>query len=150
MSVEIRSVAGVAAIEEAEALFDNAIDRRAAERFIAADDHHLLLAYVDGTPAGMITGVETTHPDKGTEMFVYELGVDPVHRRRGIATRLVEELAQIARERGCYAMRVLTDRDNLPALATYRRAGATRESDAMMLEWDIDGRRRDDATAPAE
>ena len=39
---------------------------------------------------------------------------------------------------------VLTDRDNLPgALATYRRAGATRESDAMMLEWDIDGRRRD-------
>ena len=86
VSVEIRSVAGVAAIEEAEALFDNAIDRHAAERFIAADDHHLLLAYIDGTPAGIDHGRRgRAHPDKGTEMFVYELGVDPVHRRRGIS-----------------------------------------------------------------
>jgi [ribosomal protein S18]-alanine N-acetyltransferase len=150
VSVEIRSVTGVAAMEEAEALFDNAIDRRAAERFVAEEGHHLLLAYVGGTPVGMITGVETTHPDKGTEMFVYELSVDPGHRRRGIATQLVEELADVARKRGCYAMWVLTDRDTTAALATYRRAGATRDSDAVMLEWDIDDRRPDDATARAE
>ena len=34
-------------------------------------------------PVGMVTGVETTHPDKGTEMFLYELSVDVgPHRRR--------------------------------------------------------------------
>ena len=44
-------------------------------------------------PVGMISGVETTHPDKGTEMFLYELGVDEDARRRGVATALVNALA---------------------------------------------------------
>jgi hypothetical protein len=29
----------------------------------------LLVAYLDDAPVGMTTGVEMTHPDKGTEMF---------------------------------------------------------------------------------
>jgi ribosomal protein S18 acetylase RimI-like enzyme len=84
----------------------------------------------------MVSGVELTHPDKGTEMFLYELAVDEAHRRRGIGTALVEELAALARVHGCYGMWVLTDRDNPAALATYRRAGASADSDQVMFEWD--------------
>ncbi len=137
MTVEIRVITEVGPIEEAAPLFDKPVDREAAERFVAADDHHLLLAYVDGRPVGMVSGIETTHPDKGTEMFLYELDVHPAHRHRGLATLLVQRLAEIARGRGCYGMWVLTDRDNAAALATYRRAGASAESDQVMLAWNF-------------
>ncbi len=35
----------------------------------------------------MVSGVELTHPDKGTEMFLYELGVAERFRGRGIGRR---------------------------------------------------------------
>jgi len=53
----------------------------ATEQFLGTASHYLLFAYDDDADAGggvvlaMISGVETTHPDKGTEMFLYELGV---------------------------------------------------------------------------
>ena len=43
---------------------------------------------------GMVTGVELTHPDKGTEMFLYELGASTrPHRNRGVGRALVGALA---------------------------------------------------------
>jgi len=81
--------------------------------------------------------VELTHPDKGTEMFLYELAVDEAFRRRGIGTALVAELLDIARSRSCYDMWVLTDHDNDAALATYRTTGTTDESSHAMLTWEL-------------
>src|SRR5215212_2190169 len=86
----------------------------------------------DGPPLHRLRG-ETTHPDKGTELLVYELGVDERWRRRGIGTALVRALADRARHRGCFGMWVLTDRPNEAELATYRRAGAVEEGDEVML-----------------
>ena len=65
-------------------MFDKPIRPDAAARFLEDERHHLLGAYEDGAAAGMITGVEMTHPAKGTEMFLYELGVDARFQRRGI------------------------------------------------------------------
>ena len=76
-----------------------------------------------------------THPDKGTEMFLYELAVDERFRKRGIGTALVKALVEIARERDCYGMWVLADDDNAAAHATYNAAGAVRESTPVMLGW---------------
>ena len=59
-----------------------------------------------------MSGVETTHPDKGTEMFLYELSVHPDHRNRGVGRALVSALAELARARGCYGMWVGTEPDN--------------------------------------
>jgi ribosomal protein S18 acetylase RimI-like enzyme len=41
-------------------------------------------------------GVEMTHPDKGTEMFLYELSVAESHRNRGIGSALLAALANHA------------------------------------------------------
>jgi hypothetical protein len=35
----------------------------------------MLIAYIDYVAAGFVSGVEMSHPDKGTEMFLYELSV---------------------------------------------------------------------------
>lgn len=62
--------------------------------------------------------MELTHPDKGTEMFLYELAVAEGQQRRGIGKALVAALARLARQANCYGMWVLTDDDNRAAVAT--------------------------------
>jgi ribosomal protein S18 acetylase RimI-like enzyme len=69
-------------------------------------------------------------------MFLYELGVDEASRRQGIGSALVNELAVVARQAGCYGMWVLTEDENLAALATYRRAGGSPDSANRMLVWE--------------
>lgn len=134
---EIRRATTINEVVAASHLFDREADPEWAERFLAAPGHHLLLAYVDAQPAGFVSGVEMTHPDKGTEMFLYELAVDEGYRKRGIGRALVETLGELAQEQGCYGMWVLTDRGNPAALKTYRAGGATRESDHVMLEFTL-------------
>ena len=124
-----------ALVHQAAGLFDDPLRDDAIERFLASDDHHLLLALDGDEPVGFVTGVELTHPDKGVEMFLYELAVDEAARRQGFGTALVEALADLARERGCRGMWVLTDDDNAAALGTYRKAGATIEERTLLLEW---------------
>jgi ribosomal protein S18 acetylase RimI-like enzyme len=99
LPVEIRALGpdDVDRLLAAEGLFDDPPRPDWARKFLDSDDHHILIAYVDDEePAGFISGVETTHPDKGTEMFLYELGVAEAHRGRGIGRSLVEQLARLA------------------------------------------------------
>lgn len=122
---------------EAAVLFDETPHSDATARFLASDTHHLFIAYEGGTPAGFVTAVEMTHPDKGTELFLYELGVDEKFRRQGIGSALVEHLREFAKERGCYGMWVLVDNDNEPALATYRKTNPDETSPQTMLGWKL-------------
>jgi ribosomal protein S18 acetylase RimI-like enzyme len=120
-------------------LFDYAVRAEWAATFLADPRHHLCIAYVDGEPAGMVTGVEMSHPDKGTEMFLYELGVDERFRGSGIGTALVIALSEHARARGCYGMWVATESDNDAALRTYRSGGATKSEEGVVsLTWVFD------------
>ena len=116
-------------------LFDAPPTAAYTARFLSSEGHHLLVAAGDAGPIGFISGVETTHPDKGTEMFLYELSVHPDHRRRGVGRTLVAALADLARDRGCYGMWVGTEADNVAALATYRAAGAAAPEPCVTLTW---------------
>jgi ribosomal protein S18 acetylase RimI-like enzyme len=120
-------------------LYDDPVRAEAVDRFLADPTHHLLLARDGDETVGFVSGVETTHPDKGTEMFLYELAVDEAHRRQGVGAALVRALADLAREHGCYGMWVLTDDDNVAALATYRGAGAGASEPTVMLTWTFGG-----------
>ncbi|WP_111767478.1 GNAT family N-acetyltransferase [Nakamurella deserti] len=134
--MRIDRVTEAAQVHRAADLFDRPPRSAATAVFLAAPGHHLLVAYDDhDDPVGMVTGVELTHPDKGTEMFVYELGVAPSARRRGVATALLHALGALARSRGCYGMWVAVDTDNDAALATYARAGARDEGDCTVRGW---------------
>lgn len=126
-----------AAVVAAQHLFDGAAKPAAVAAFLADGRHHLLVAYEDGVPAGFVSGVELTHPDKGTELMLYELSVDDAFRRRGIGRALVDALAALGRDRGCYGMFVLTDLDNEAAQRTYRGSGARDDGRHLMLTWDF-------------
>jgi aminoglycoside 3-N-acetyltransferase I len=136
--MRIERVTAEADVHRAADLFDTPPIDSVTRRFLSEPTHHLLLAYDDANrPVGMITGVEMTHPDKGTEMLIYELGVAPVARLQGVGTALVDALAAIARKNRCYGMWVATESDNEAALATYRRAGADEEMTFTLLSWDL-------------
>ena len=137
--VEIRrlSLLDVNAVNDLEPLFDRTVHPRATEEFLRQEGHHLLVAYEEARPVGFVSGVEMTHPDKGTEMFLYELAVDERYRQRGIGRRLVEALAALAQRRGCYGMWVLTDPDNLAAIRTYRSAGGGAGTRCLMFDWNF-------------
>lgn len=138
MQIEIRRLGAGddAAVAAAQHLFDEPADPAATRRFLEERNHHLLVAYDEARrPVGFVSGVEITHPDKGTELLLYELGVDEPVRRQGIGRRLVAAFEALARERGCSGMWVLVDDDNAPALATYAAAGARTESSPRLLEW---------------
>lgn len=125
----------VDAIVAASHLFDEAVEPDLATKFTQQPNHHLAIAYVDNGPAGFVSGIEITHPDKRTEMFLYELGVDDAFSGRGIGKALVAALADRSKELGCRGMWVLTDEDNAAALATYRGAGAGDSQPNVLLEW---------------
>ncbi|MFI6872904.1 GNAT family N-acetyltransferase [Streptomyces sp. NPDC050400] len=124
----------------ASALFDTPPHPHHAAAFLAAPGHHLFLAHEDDLtpdPVGFISGVETLHPDKGREMFLYELAVAEPFRRRRIAHALIRTLADLAAELGCYDMWVGVDTDNDAALAAYRTAGGTDEGPCRIVTWDL-------------
>ncbi|MBI1378883.1 MAG: GNAT family N-acetyltransferase [Frankiales bacterium] len=136
--MHIKPARSVAEIGSAAHLLDEPLDQAAAQRFVDLGTHHFLLAVEGEETVGFVSGVETTHPDKGTEMFLYELAVDDGHQGRGVGTALVAALADLARDHGCYGMFVLTDADNHRALGAYRRAGGAEPTEHVMLEWRFD------------
>lgn len=70
-----------------------------------------------------------------SEIYLYDLAVRESHRRRGIATRLIEELRAVAHSRGAYVIFVQADtaEEDLPAILLYSRLGDREE----VLHFDI-------------
>ena len=133
---DIRLAIDPAEVLAAAGLFDHdpTVDR--ATGFLRGDGNHLLVAYVDDHPVGFVSGIELGHPDKPTEMMLYELSVAEDFRRRGIGSALVEALAVRARELGCAAIWAPTDSGNEAATATYRATGATLKG-AAIATWEL-------------
>lgn len=68
------------------------------------------------------------------EVYIYDLAVTEAHRRKGIATALIERLREIANRRGAYVIYVQADYGDDPAIALYEKLG-TRED---VMHFDIE------------
>lgn len=138
MEIEALGPQDVDRVLAAPSLFDDPAELAWTTTFLASTGHPLLFASLEGVDVGFVSGVQTTHPDKGTEIFLYELGFDESARGRGVGKALVAALGDLAVERGCYGMWVSTEADNEAALATYRSAGAADPQPSVVLTWTFD------------
>ena len=103
---------------------------------LLADVRTLMLVAFDGeAPVGFVLAHELPRRHGArAKLFVYEIDVADSHRRRGIGSALLARLAGLARERGIPAGFVLTEPDNDPANALYRRVGGT---SSTVVQWDF-------------
>ena len=72
-----------------------------------------------------------------SELYIYDLAVLETHRRRGVATALIEETRRIARDTGATTVFVQADTtpDDEPAQALYRKLS---HSEITALHFDIE------------
>lgn len=68
-----------------------------------------------------------------SEMYIYDLAVAEQHRRRGVATELIEQVRSIASQRGAHVVYVQADLEDEPAIQLYTKLGS-REN---VLHFDI-------------
>ena len=122
-------------------VFDNEIDPAMAWAFLSLGVNVLVVGLERGEVVGFVSGTVLLHPDKPRSFFVNEVGVHEDVRRRGLATRLMKGIAEVARERGCEEIWVLTDEDNGPAKALYGGLGGEETQGHVMFAWEIDAGR---------
>jgi ribosomal protein S18 acetylase RimI-like enzyme len=139
MPFEVREVRDPDEAMRAGALFDDPPLLESTRAFLAEERNHLLIAEVDGQPAGFLLGMEIVKPDhERPQMLLDELGVAEGFRGRGIGRALVERLVEVARERGCDEIWVLTEPGDETALGTYAAAGGKRDLDQAMFTWTLE------------
>jgi ribosomal protein S18 acetylase RimI-like enzyme len=122
-------------------VFDDPINVWRAEEFLVDPRHHLAVAVEDGLVVGFVSAVHYVHPDKPRpELWINEVSVAETHRGRGLATRLLRSVFDLARGVGCAEAWVLTDRANTAAMRLYSAAGSTEApTDHVMFTFWLDG-----------
>lgn len=102
-------------------------------------DTFVALAALDaatGEPVGALMAYELTKfEQERSEFYIYDLAVAASHRRRGVATALIQRLQAIAAERGAYVIFVQADtgEEDAAAIALYTKLGVREE----VLHFDI-------------
>jgi len=116
----------------APGVFDCPVDEGATREFLNDGRHHIVVAMDRGTVVGFVSCMHYVHPDKPKpELWINEVAVAPTHRRRGIATAILNEAFALGRRLGCDQAWVLTERDNQPALGLYASVGGESQEQVM-------------------
>jgi aminoglycoside 3-N-acetyltransferase I len=105
-------------------------------RLLDGDTFIALSAIKENKVVGGIAAYELKKfEQERSEIYIYDLAVASGHRRKGIATALIEKLKQIAAERGAYVIFVQADinEEDKPAIALYTKLGTCED----VLHFDI-------------
>lgn len=121
----------------AKDVFDEDIDPARVAAYLAEPGHLMVLAVAAGEVVGQARGMVHRHPDLPTELYIDNLGVTPGRRREGIAMRLLDELVDWGKEKGCEEAWVGTEVDNEAARALYEGRGSEAETFVMYF-YDFD------------
>jgi aminoglycoside 3-N-acetyltransferase I len=109
---------------------------------LLAREHVVVLAGLEReTPIGGLVAYELEKFEQARrELYIYDLAVAESHRRRGVATALIDHLRGIAAERGAYVIYVQADYGDDPAVALYEKLGA--REDVMHFDIAVEPRPR--------
>lgn len=122
------------AFEEVETYGRKRPSARYLQRLLGSDTFIALAALHGDEVVGGIAAYELTKfEQERSEIYIYDLAVASAHRRQGLATALIQELREIAAERGAWVIFVQADVGDDPAIELYTKLG-TREE---VLHFDI-------------
>jgi aminoglycoside 3-N-acetyltransferase I len=94
------------------------------DSLLAKEHVNALVAIAAGRVVGGLVAYELDKFEQArTEIYIYDLAVAEAHRRRGIATALIERLREIAAARGAWVIYVQADYGDEPAIALYEKLG---------------------------
>ncbi|HEY0839081.1 MAG TPA: GNAT family N-acetyltransferase, partial [Vulgatibacter sp.] len=80
------------------------------ERLLCDSTFFAIAAVADGGVVGALAAYELRKfEQERSEVYIYDLAVAETHRRRGIATMMIDELRRLAAERGAYVIFVQAD-----------------------------------------
>ncbi len=96
---------------------------------LLANPHFIALAAVEGGTiiGGLAAYVMPKFERERSEIYIYDLAVDAAHRRKGLATALINETRRIASDIGAWVVSVQADYVDPPAVALYTKLGAREE-----------------------
>lgn len=93
-----------------------------------------LTALLDGEVIGGLVAYELKKFEQArSEIYIYDLAVSYAHRRRGIATALIEWLKELAPHKQAWVIYVQADYGDEPATSLYRKMGI----EERVLHFDI-------------
>jgi aminoglycoside 3-N-acetyltransferase I len=124
------------AFNDAAAYIEKRPTRDYMRRLLGSDYFIALAAFDDREVVGGIAAYELKKfEQERSEIYIYDLAVAESHRRKGIATALIQELKRIAAARGAYVIFVQADTgvEDEPAIALYTKMGVRED----VLHFDI-------------
>jgi aminoglycoside 3-N-acetyltransferase I len=105
--------------------YQSAIPRDAYLRLLLSKPHFIVLvAMDDNAVVGGLAAYELEKFEQDRrEIYIYDLAVSQHHRRKGIATKLINQLKGLAKERSAYVIFVQADQGDTAAIRLYESLG---------------------------
>jgi len=116
-----------------EDVFDHEVRPELLQAFLANPANLLIVAVAEGQVVGMASGLCYVHPDKPLTLFIEEVGVAGRYQRQGLGRRLVTELLEQGRARGCHEAWVATEVGNEAARALYTALGGVPDEEPAVV-----------------
>ncbi|MEM9471451.1 MAG: AAC(3)-I family aminoglycoside N-acetyltransferase [Pseudomonadota bacterium] len=109
-------------------------DKQYLAKLLGSETIAVLVAQQDDDVVGGLVAYELQKLEqRRSEMYIYDLAVVRAHRRRGIATGLINEVRSIASRRGAHVVFVQADLGDDPAIELYTKLGIRED----VLHFDI-------------
>jgi ribosomal protein S18 acetylase RimI-like enzyme len=94
---------------------------------------YFIVCLTDATPVGYLSAFSfPAIDDDCSQVYLYDIVVDEQHRRKGIGSRMIEELKRQCKEDGADHIWVGTSLDNEAAQKTFEGTGAGRERETYI------------------
>jgi aminoglycoside 6'-N-acetyltransferase I len=116
----------------ADDVFDNPVDMARARACLRSPDYRLLVAVAEGVVIGQIRGFLQHQPDDAPWLYIDNLGVAEAWKRQGVATALLDRLADWSVRKGAGLVWLGSVPDNEEATGFYAARGFTSEP---MMVW---------------
>lgn len=129
----------LSAMRELNQVFSEAFEDEATYESARPNDDYLktllakpsfiaLVAMADkDVVGGLVAYVLEKFEQERSEVYIYDLAVAEAHRRKGIATGLINDLKKIAKQIGAYVIYVQADPEDVPAVKLYESLGTKEE-----------------------